>query len=166
MKKRRFWAIALVALLVVPAAVRAQSKGHIKLTTIAEVEKEVFNAEGKKELQRVSVADTAVIPGSQVIYSMQYENISDKTAEKAVITDPIPERTHYQENSARGDGTRITFSVDNGKSFNIPAKLFVFDTAGRKSPARPQDYTHIRWVLQNPLQPGEKGEVSFRAIIK
>ncbi len=166
MKKRRIWVLGLAALLVMPAVAWAQAKGHIKLTTVVEVEKEVFNAEGRKVLQRISVADAAVIPGSEVIYTMRYENISDKAAENAVITDPIPANTLYQAGSAAGEGTDITFSVDNGKSFHIPAELFVFDASGRKFPARTQDYTHIRWAFTKPLPPGGKGEVSFRAIIQ
>jgi hypothetical protein len=72
----------------------------------------------------------------------------------------------YTYRSAQGEGTRITFSVDNGQSYNIPAKLFVFDTTGRKFPARPKDYTHIRWTFTHPLPSGAKGEVSFRAILE
>ena len=72
----------------------------------------------------------------------------------------------YTQNSARGKGTKITFSIDGGKTYDAPAKLFIFDASGRKFPARPQDYTHIRWSFGDPLLPGAKGEVSFRAILQ
>jgi len=164
MKAKRIWILWLVVLLAIPAVSRAQSKDHIQLTSKAEVEQEAFNAEGKKEINRVPAAK--VVPGSEVIFTTTYVNTSKEKAEKAVITNPLPEHMVYKENSVQGKGTQITFSIDNGKSFNIPAKLFVFDAAGRKFPARPQDYTHIRWELQTPLQPGAAGEVSFRAILK
>lgn len=164
MKVKTIWIIWMIALLAIPAVSRAQSKGHVELTSMAEIEKEIFNDEGKKELKRVPAKK--VIPGSEVIFTTTYENISQEKAEKAVITNPVPEHMVYKENSARGAGTQITFSIDDGKSFNIPAKLFVFDSAGRKYPARPKDYTHIRWEIKKSLQPGGKGEVSFRAILK
>ena len=164
MKARGIWIICLAVLLALPVASRAQSKGHIKLTSVAEVEKEVFNAEGKKVVQRLPAAK--VLPGSEVIFTTRYENVSREKAENAVITNPVPEHMLYKRSSAQGAGARVTFSVDNGKSYNIPSQLFVMDAAGRKFPARPKDYTHIRWTFEKPLPSGAKGAVSFRAILK
>ena len=164
MKAKGIWIIWMVLVLAMPLAGWAQPSGHIELVSVAEIEKEVFSAEGKKELMRVPAAK--VVPGSEVIFTTSYKNVSKEKAEKAVITNPMPEHMIYSDNSARGSDTKITFSIDNGKSFNIPAKLFVFDAAGRKFPARPKDYTHIRWEINNPLPSGAKGEVSFRAILK
>jgi uncharacterized repeat protein (TIGR01451 family) len=149
-------------LLVLPAAALAQ--GHIELQSVAEVEREVMNEEGKIEIKRLPAGK--VVPGTEVIFSQRYQNISKETAENAVITNPMPEHMVYAQGSADGSGTRITFSVDNGKSYNIPAKLFVYDAAGRKYPARPKDYTHIRWTFENPLPSGARGAVSFRAILE
>lgn len=164
MKARGIWIIWLVVLLALPVASWAQSKGHIKLTSVVEVEKEIFDPEGKKVIQRVPAAK--VLPGSEVIFTTRFENVSKEKAENAVITNPVPEHMLYRRSSAQGAGARVTFSVDNGKSYNIPNQLFVLDAAGRKFPARPKDYTHIRWTFDNPLSSGAKGEVSFRAILK
>ena len=152
----------LVLLLAIPAMVLAQ--GNIRLQSVAEVEKKVVNAEGKIEIKRVQA--TKVLPGTVVIFPQHYENMGNETAENAVITNPVPQHMVYKTGSAEGVGTRITFSVDSGKSFNIPAKLFVIDAAGRKFPARAKDYTHIRWTFENPLPSGAKGTVSFRAILE
>lgn len=162
MQRASVFIIGMVALLA--AATSAWAQGHIKLTSVAEMEKAVFNQEGQKVIQRIPAA--RVVPGSEVIFTSHYENTSGETADKAVITDPIPEHMLYKDGSAQGNGSRITFSVDNGKSYNIPGKLFVFDAAGRPYPASPKDYTHIRWTIENPLAPGAKGSVSFRAILK
>jgi uncharacterized repeat protein (TIGR01451 family) len=164
MKAKGIWIIWLAVLLALPAASWAQSKGHIKLTSVAEVEKEVFNQEGKKVIKRVPASK--VLPGSEVIFTTRYENVSKQKAENAVITNPVPEHMLYKQNSAGGTGARVMFSIDNGKSYNIPNQLFIMDAAGRKFPARPKDYTHIRWTFKNPLPSGAKGEVSFRAILK
>jgi uncharacterized repeat protein (TIGR01451 family) len=164
MKAKSIWIIWLAVLLALPVASWAQSRGHVKLSSVAELEKEVFNQEGKKVIQRVPAAK--VLPGSEVIFTTRYENVSKEKAENAVITNPVPEHMLYQQKSAQGAGTQVTFSIDNGKSYNIPNQLFVLDAAGRKFPARPKDYTHIRWAFKNPLPSGAKGEVSFRAILK
>jgi uncharacterized repeat protein (TIGR01451 family) len=142
----------------------AWAQGHIKLTSVAQIEKEVFNEEGKKVVKRVPAEK--VIPGTEVIFTTHYENISKDVAENAVITNPVPQHMIYQDGSARGGGAVITYSVDGGKTYDTPAKLFVFDKAGRKFAARPQDYTHIRWTFDTPLPSGAKGDVSFRAVLE
>jgi uncharacterized repeat protein (TIGR01451 family) len=164
MKARRILILWMALVLAIPIAGWAESKGHIRLTSVAEIEKEVVNAEGQKKVKRMPA--TEVVPGTEVIFTTTYENVSKEKAEKAVITNPVPQHMVYSENSARGTDTKITFSIDDGKSFSIPAKLFVFDAAGRKFPARPQDYTHIRWEVIKTLPSGARGEVSFRAILK
>jgi len=152
----------VLLLLVLPAMVWAQN--HIQLRSVAEVEKAVVNEEGKKEVKRLPAEK--VLPGSEVIFTTYYQNIGKEIIENAVITNPVPEHMLYSEGSALGAGTRIAFSVDNGQSYDIPARLFIFDATGRKFPARVQDYTHIRWTFDKPLPSGAKGEVSFRAILK
>jgi uncharacterized repeat protein (TIGR01451 family) len=164
MKTRSIWIVWAALLLAAPTAGWAQARGHIQLTSVAQIEKEVFNSEGKKEIRRIP-AET-VAPGGEVIFTTVYENISKTEAGQAAISNPVPEHMIYKADSASGKGATITFSIDNGKSYNIPAKLFVSDAAGRKIPARPRDYTHIRWELNAPLAPGSTGEVSFRAILK
>lgn len=164
MQARGLWVVWILALLMAPAVSWAQTGGHITLTSEALVEKTVVNEEGKRQIQRVKA--TQVVPGTEVIFVTTYENVSQEKAEQAVITNPVPVHMVYTDGSAQGPGTRITFSIDNGKSFNIPAELFIFDAAGRKFPAQPKDYTHIRWEIQKPLPSGAKGEVSFRAILK
>jgi uncharacterized repeat protein (TIGR01451 family) len=164
MKANHVLLIAIALLLAAPLSAWSQSKGHIRLQSQALVEQEVMNAEGKKVIERVPAAK--VVPGTEVIFSQRYENIGHESAENAVITNPIPEHMLYKSGSAVGEGAQIMFSVDHGKSYNIPGKLFVFDAAGRKFPARPKDYTHVRWTFTTPLPSGAKGEVSFRAILE
>ncbi len=164
MQPKRAFIPGIVIVLVALTAVWAHAQGQIQLTSVAEVEVERFNQEGKKEVQRVKA--TKVLPGNEVIFTTLYENTGKEAAENAVITNPMPEHMIYTQNSARGMGTMITFSVDGGKTYDAPAKLFIFDASGRKFPARPQDYTHIRWSFGDPLPPGAKGEVSFRAILQ
>jgi uncharacterized repeat protein (TIGR01451 family) len=163
----KYWKITLsviLAALIATAAAWAQDQGHINLTSRAEVEKEVVGSDGQKQIQRLPAAK--VIPGTEVIFTTAYENTSGQTAENAVITNPMPAHMIYRQGTAAGAGTRITFSVDQGKTFAPPAELFIYDAAGRKYPAEAKDYTHVRWTMEHPLPPGRDGEVSFRAILQ
>lgn len=163
-RKAAIAAIVVITILLTAAWALAQGKGHIQLTSTAEQEKEVFNEEGKKELRRLPAAK--VVPGDEIIFTTNYENVSPENAENVVITNPIPKHMTYKAHSAAGAGTRITFSADGGKTYDLPANLFTYDSSGRQFPAQVQDYTHIRWTFEKPLPSGATGEVSFRAILE
>jgi uncharacterized repeat protein (TIGR01451 family) len=155
---------AIVFLLVALTAGWAWAQSQIQLRNVAEVETVHLDAAGQKTVQRAPAAK--VLPGQEVIFTTYYENSGTQAAENAVITNPLPEHMVYTAGSASGAGARITVSADGGKTYNTPAMLLIKDAAGREFPARPQDYTHIRWTFENPLPPGAKGEVSFRALLK
>jgi len=142
-------------------ALWAQQKGSIELKAVAEQEKEVINDKGEKELTRVPAA--RVVPGDEVIYTINFTNMSEEPADNVVITNPVPEHMVYREGSASGSDTIITYCVDNGKTYDLPGKLTIVGADGKKRPAKGSEYTHIRWTLQKSLIPGKKGHVSFRA---
>ena len=102
------------------------------------------------------------MPGDDVVYTITFTNISDETAENIVITNPISGELTYVEGSAFGPGTRIEFSVDGGLSFAAANELTVSED-GEVRAARAEDFTHIRWVMQNELQAGAQGLARFRA---
>ncbi len=163
-KMKRYVLIMLAALLtafIANSAAWAQPKGNIELKAVAEVEMEVINANGEKELKRLPAS--SVVPGDFVIYTIYYANVGKAPADKVVITNPVPEHMRYEDGSASGVGTGITFSVDNGKRYDVPINLTMVGADGKKRPAKGSDYTHIRWTLQKSLAPEEKGRVNFRA---
>lgn len=139
----------------------SQEKGAVELKAVAEMEVEVINDEGQKEVQRVPAAK--VVPGDIVIYTIYYTNNGADSAENFVITNPVPEHMTYLTESAGGENTEITFSVDGGKSYSIPGDLTVTDSEGNQKIAGPSDYTHIRWALNQPVAPGDTGYVYFNA---
>jgi len=167
MKQKKSPPLALVlgaCLLLFGMPAMAQDKGSIELTSIVEVESQEFNSEGR----RVTVRKPAgrVVPGKEVIYTTKYVNIGKEPAEKVTITNPVPEHMVYKENSAAGENTVILFSIDGGKTYQKPDALVVTLADGTKRPAAASDYTHVQWILTQPLPPGEKGFVTFRAILK
>lgn len=158
--------IMMTALLLLPAAARAQQKGSIDLKSIAEVEVTETNAKGQKEVKRVEVAKAKVVPGDVVIFTTTYTNIGKQPADKVVITNPMPEHMDYVDQSAEGKGAKIDFSVDKGKTYATPDKLMITDAQGKTRKAGPKDYTTIRWILVKSVPPGGTGSVSFRAKVQ
>jgi len=165
MKKIFIITLCLGLGLSMPVIVSAQEKeGHIDLRSVAEMEQEIVNEKGEAEVVRVPAQK--VLPGAEVIFTTFYENTSREKADNVVITNPVPEHMNYKGGSAAGAGAAITFSIDGGNSYDRPENLKVKNTDGKERIAEPSEYTHIRWVLNGSIQPGEGGEVIFRAILQ
>ena len=145
------------------AGTSAAQQNPIVLKSIAESEITVKNAQGEPEKKRVPLVKA--LPGAEVIYTTTFTNQGNKPAGDIVVTDPIPANTTYVEGSAYGDKSVVTFSIDGGKSYAAPDKLIVKTADGHERPARPSDYTHIHWVYQGTLAPGQTGTVGFRVVV-
>lgn len=147
-------------LLFMASVASVHAAADIRLKAVAEVEVTVVNDKGETEVKRVPAAK--VVPGTEVIYTITVSNLGDQAADSVVVTDPIPENTTYVDRSAFGAGTKITFSVDGGKSYDLAGKLKVKDAAGKLRAATASDYTHIRWVLNFTLKPKDVAPVWFK----
>ncbi len=106
------------------------------------------------------------LPGDVILYTITFDNKGTDLAEGIVINNPVPNNSKYRMDSATGENTNITFSIDGGKTFGDPGKLVVKDKSGNEYRAKPESYTHIRWSYKGSLAPGTKGEVSFKTEIK
>ena len=155
----------IVMLLLPVSSALAVEKGSMELQSVAETEIEVINVKGEKEIKRVNVSETKIVPGDEVIFTTYYGHIGKEAADDVIITNPVSEHMIYTDLSAEGKGAVIRFSVDGGKSYDLPEKLKVKDERGGERSANPSDYTHIRWIIEK-LKPGDRGSVSFRARVK
>lgn len=156
----------LSMLLLMSFQAMAADKGAIELKSVAEVEVMIKNDKGEHEIKRVEAAKANVVPGDVVIFTTYFTNNGKEAASDITINNPMPEHMLYIEGTAEGNGTKIGFSVDAGKSFYAPDKLKIKGDDGKERAAGPSDYTHIRWTLSKPLPSGGKGSVSFRAKLK
>jgi uncharacterized repeat protein (TIGR01451 family) len=159
----------MLALVLLPAGARAQQepqkqhKGKIVLTSITEVEVTETNAKGEKEMKRLEIGKSKVVPGNVLVYTTTYRNIGKQPAEDIVITNPVPAHMEYVDRSAEGKGTKIAFSADKGKSYGTPYELTIADAKGKKRGVDAKEYTHLQWTVVKPLPPGGSGRVSFKA---
>lgn len=163
---RRKQQFGLLMLLMLFASSTAWAKPEVTLSITSE--KEVKVQQDGKEVTRRVVANE-VEPGQVLIYTLKYSNKGDEKATNVVIDNQIPKEVVYLIGSATGIGSEITFSINNGKEFKRPSLLTyeIKDADGRtvKKKASPEQYTNIRWVI-NEIPQGGGGELTYRARVK
>lgn len=164
MGKKLLMLLSLV--LVLSFQAEAADQGGMKLESVSEVEVTIDNGSGKEEIIRVNTSEANVVPGDTVILTNYYDNGGDKPADDVVLTNPIPEQMVYLAGSAEGEGSKIEFSVDQGKSWDRPENLKVKDEEGKERVAEAADYTNIRWTFVESIAKGGAGRVSFKAKVK
>ena len=85
------------------------------------------------------------------------------------IVDPIPEGTEYLPGSASSEAAAPEFSIDGGKSYGPePIRYTAKDTSGAQveKTAPPDMYTHIRWILKDPVPAGGNGVLEFKVRVE
>ena len=124
------------------------------------------NQEGKEVLQPA----TEVEPGQIVEYALRYENKGSKALKDIIVTGPVPSATAYIGKSAHTEAkAELRVSIDGGKTFESePVKRIVTNADGKKVekiiPA--SEYTHVRWIMQEPLNSGVVQNFAYRSIVK
>lgn len=159
---KKLLSVTLILLLLGQSAA-AQEQGSLNVITTVQKEEVIVNDAGETETRLV--AANTVVPGEAVIYTISFQNIGDEPAANVVITNPIAETLSYVDGSAFGPGMLLQFSVDDGQNFATAEELTVVDN-GESRPAGPDDFTHIRWVMQNELAVGALATARFTAVLK
>jgi len=152
---------ALLFTILPAVSVNALAQVELKTEMYKVVEVQKDNGTSKIEW----VTPDSITPGDKVGYRIIIENKGDKPADDIVLNNPVPENTLYVDGSARGANSSIVFSVDQGKTFATPEKLFIVKD-GKKLPATAKDYSNVRWVLTSSLKAGEKGSVQYIVQVK
>ena len=109
-------------------------------------------------------ADTVASHADQLIVSVRFTNTSESVVDTVRVTSPIPADVKYVPGSASGPGSEVLFSVDNARTFGRPEELTLPAADGSRRRADAADYTHVRWVLNAPLDVGATGIARFRAV--
>lgn len=159
-----FRLVAGAALAAISGPAPAQQPGALEVQTVVQKVLEQADENGEKKTELVGV-ETA-IPGDEVVYTVTFTNIGDERAENILITNPIPPQLRYVSGTAFGPGTEVEYSVDGGATWGRAAALRVMTDSGNQRMAEPDDYTHIRWALNTPLEVGERSFARFRAVVR
>jgi uncharacterized repeat protein (TIGR01451 family) len=157
---------AALALFAVCAATTASGQATLNgLVIRAVAEVEIRSTQDGLETVKLAPANR-VVPGDQVIYTLEIRNTGAAAVHAPTVTHPIPAHMAYVAGSATGPGADVSYSIDGGHTFNRAENLQAVDPEGHLRPAKPQDYTHIRWKLKNTLKSNSVAFARFRAVVK
>jgi hypothetical protein len=143
------------------------AKPDVSLSSDIMVERVSVDDKGREVITLKSPKDAVVVPGDKLIIRLHYVNHSKEPVKEFRATNPISNAVEFI--SVAEDWAEL--SVDRGVNWGKLSDFSVEETdvATRsvvKRSATAKDVTAIRWTFAKPLQPGEKGTVSFRGVIK
>lgn len=149
------------ALLVCAAGAAAAAQPVVVSSTL----ERIVAAPGEGGPAAVQITSATVAShADQLIVSVKFANTGDAVVDSVRITSPVPADVQFVPGSASGPGSEVLFSVDNGRTFGRPEELRVAGPNGGARAASAADYTHVRWVLDAPLDAGATGVARFRAV--
>ncbi len=108
----------------------------------------------------------ALFAGDVVLYRLVFTNIIDAPVRGIELKDPIPSGLTYVDGSALSDrdDVVIEYSIDGGLTYSTqPLVDVLVDGRSIRRPAPPERYTHIRWLVQDWVQPGVQVTAEFEA---
>jgi uncharacterized repeat protein (TIGR01451 family) len=153
--------------MMVPAAITAASgqtsSNPIAVHVIAEVE--ARGSEHGRSFTKLVPANK-LVPGDKVLYTLEVRNVGPTSLEAPVVTQPVPAHMIYLPDSAVGPGADVSYSIDGGRTFDLPENLKVPGANGAVRSATAADYTDIRWQLHSLLKADSVAFVRFRAQVK
>lgn len=153
----------LIAVGAIIAVCRPAAADPLSIKAIAEVEQS-SQTQGR-ETSKLTSADR-VVSGDAVFYTLEVRNTATTSVQRPVVIYAVPAHMTYTADSAVGPGTEVSYSVDDGKSFDAPENLRIQEPGGNVRAATAADYTHIRWQLKNALKGNSVAFVRFRARVK
>jgi uncharacterized repeat protein (TIGR01451 family) len=151
-------AFLFLVLLFAPALARATDK--VALESAVFVEKTVKQSDGRTKV--ILEAPQIVVPGDRLIFILKYRNTSDQPANNFVVTNPMPSAVAFQAVPS----AKAQVSVNGGRDWGVLGVLKVKDSDGSWRSARPEDVTHVRWPMTDPIPAGATGRLSFRGIVR
>lgn len=144
----------------------AQQGPQLDLKTTVAKEVKVKKA-GKTVVDRIPVQKTA--RGDILVYTITYFNTGKTPAMNAEIVDPLAPEVIIIPDSVEGKDTEINASIDNGRTWQKLPVMMEFkkpDGTTEVKAVPPERYSHIKWIVKKPIQPGQSGKVSFKVKVK
>jgi uncharacterized repeat protein (TIGR01451 family) len=167
MKSRRLSAAVLTAAIPLASPVaasparQAAATGPLEITSSMMVEQRSAAADGTTRVALVK--PTRVSPGDRIIFVLAYHNVGRQPLSDVVLANPLPRAIGYRSASPGSPAPEV--SVD-GQTYGALASLRVRALDGSTRAANPDDVTHVRWRLANPVAPGSQGQFAFQAVLK
>jgi uncharacterized repeat protein (TIGR01451 family) len=150
---------SLFILLAILAPSQAFATSKVTLSSMVFIEKAIADDAGRSHI--VLEAPKMVTPGDRLVFILNYRNAGQLPAGDFIVTNPLPAAVAFQ-----GGAESAQVSIDGGRSWGTLPVLKVHEADGRWRSARPEDVTHLRWVLKQAIPAGAQGKLSFRGIVR
>jgi uncharacterized repeat protein (TIGR01451 family) len=134
--------------------------GPVEIQANILAEKRASAADGTTRVSLIPAG--RVTPGDRVVYQLAYRNNGMQAANALVIANPVPAAMQYV---GPADGSPAPELSVDGKTFG-PLSVLKVREGGAVRPAVAADIRVVRWRLAQPVAPGAKGQVAFRAVLK
>lgn len=152
---------SLLATCCLAAAGSAFAAGPLQVTSTMLVEARRAASDGTTQVTLVKAA--AVVPGDRVTVLLAYRNTGSQPIANLVLANPVPRNLAFRMIAPGSPAAEV--SVD-GRTFAPLAALRVAVADGSTRAASPDDVTHVRWRLVQPVAPGAQGQLAFQAVLK
>ncbi len=119
----------------------------------------------KRDDKVLSVADVETVrPGEILDWAITSENKGTADANDYSALGQIPRGTSFVAGSAQGSGTKVTYSIDGGKTFAAQPLVEERQADGtvKRVPAPVSMYTQIRYEWSDALAAGGKLSASYK----
>src|SRR3569833_2221483 len=112
-----------------------------------------------KKTMRMGLACLLAVSATAVSAAQQASVEISMKAEKEIIV---------VDDNGKKAAKRIGVAVLDERGYKSTSLIAAAVTPGdgRTRHAQPEDYTHVRWTLAEPLSPGQQGQLSYRAVLE
>lgn len=174
MKSKKRFSVLLIAALTLMVAGAGFAQRHLLLASAATL---INRPEVKIQLSAAVERDSAIVPldnktvvnpGEILDWTIMSENDGNGAAREYQTIGHIPRGTIFVADSAKAEGAKTVYSIDNGKTFSAQPMIEVKQVDGsiKQVPAPVSMYTEIRYEWADPLAAGGKLSASYKVRVK
>ena len=167
--KKRITALLLATLTLLVFGAAGFAQRHLLLASAARPDVKIQLAAAVERDSLVPLDNKTVVnPGEILDWTIVSENSGNAAARDYHAIGHIPRGTVFVKDSAKADGAKTVFSIDNGKSFSAQPMMEVKQADGsvKQVPAPASMYTEIRYEWADPLAAGGKLSASYKVRVK
>ena len=168
--KKRITALLLATLTLLVFGVAGFAQRHLLLASAIRPDVKIQLAAAVERDAALVPLDnkTVVNPGEILDWTIMSENSGNAAALEYKTVGHIPRGTTFVADSAKADGAKTVYSIDNGKSYSAQPMIEAKQADGsvKQVPAPVSMYTEIRYEWADPLAQGGKLSASYKVRVK
>ncbi|WP_340265261.1 hypothetical protein [Sphingobium mellinum] len=150
----------ILAMGIVAAAPHAAwARQDVRLETQMFVERVQTDINGRA--RRILANADRIAPGDRLVLVVNWRNEGRRAVNGLALTNPVPRGT-----SLSLEDPAAQVSVDGGQTWGRLDQLWLPTTLGGVRRAVSTDITHVRLKVPARISPGDRGRLSYRAIVR